>query len=381
MAAADYRFITHWRLNASVKEVTDILGDAERLPEWWPSVYLDVRVLSPGEASGVGKQVALYTKGWLPYTLHWQFRVTAVSATGFALAAEGDFEGRGVWAFEPDGDWVNITYDWNIRANKPLLRSLSSLLKPIFAMNHHWAMRQGETSLKLEVERRRLPEAQRKAIPAPPPATPSDPLQWLVDVLQSSGKGSGSAPNAAFHFDPDQVAHYEVEGWRAYYDRDWLRLLRLIVALAQAQFRITFPDSLRAAYHITRASVAWVPKTHDAALIERHLQHFYAMARRSAKLRFAVDEVAALERRYWDVHRRLVGNPDKSEFVQTMTALHAAVFGLSEDEARESAGLRVEANNVLDTITGQTSPDPARDWQRCEELLTQCYRSVREKMA
>lgn len=67
-----------------------------------------------------------------------------------------------------------------------------------------------------------------------------------------------------FQFDPSSVAYFEVEGWKAYYDRAWLKLLRLIVALAQAQFRIPFPISLAAAYDITRASIAWVPKDHDA---------------------------------------------------------------------------------------------------------------------
>ncbi|MBA3874334.1 MAG: hypothetical protein H0X30_34825 [Anaerolineae bacterium] len=47
-----------------------------------------------------------------------------------------------------------------------------------------------------------------------------------------------------FEFDPAQVAHYEVEGWKAYYDRAWLKLLRLVVALAQEQFHIPFPISL-----------------------------------------------------------------------------------------------------------------------------------------
>jgi len=36
-----------------------------------------------------------------------------------------------------------------------------------------------------------------------------------------------------FQFNPEQVAHYEVEGWKAYYDHAWLKLLHLVVALAQ----------------------------------------------------------------------------------------------------------------------------------------------------
>jgi len=49
---------------------------------------------------------------------------------------------------------VNLTYDWRIRAEKPLLRWLSPLLKPLFAANHRWAMAQGERSLARELARR-----------------------------------------------------------------------------------------------------------------------------------------------------------------------------------------------------------------------------------
>lgn len=180
----------------------------------------------------------------------------------------------------------------------------------------------------------------------------------------------------ATRFDPAAVAYYEVEGWKAYYDHAWLKLLRLIVSLAQAQFRIPFPQSLVAAYHITRASVAWVPKEHQPDVILQHLRQFYTLARRYSGLQFDVDRAAALELEYWDVHRRLVRQPDKTDFVNTMTQLHAVVFGVSEADARESAKLRVEANNVLDTITGKTSPDPEGDWLRCRDLLVACYTSV-----
>ena len=75
MSANAYHFISHWRVEGTVKEVSDILGDAASLPRWWPSVYLAVKVLEPGRADGVGKVVELHTKGWLPYTLQ-RCRVT-----------------------------------------------------------------------------------------------------------------------------------------------------------------------------------------------------------------------------------------------------------------------------------------------------------------
>ena len=185
---------------------------------------------------------------------------------------------------------------------------------------------------------------------------------------------------STFRFDPAAVAHYEVEGWKAYYDRAWLKLLGLVAALARAQFRIPLLQSWLAAYYITRASVAWVPKDHDEAAITRYLAKFYALARRYAGLTFDVAQAAALEAEYWDVHRRLVGQMDKTAFVDTMTRLHAVVFGLGEAQTRESAALRVEANNVLDTITGRTSDDPTRDWLRCERLLRECYESLANAM-
>jgi hypothetical protein len=182
MATNDYHFITDWRVRATVDEVFEILSDAEGFARWWPSVYLDVRVLKKGNEQGIGKRVSLYTKGWLPYTLRWEFEVTESSANGFSLAADGDFVGRGIWTFVQDGEWVNITYDWKIEANKPLLKTFSFMLKPLFSMNHEWAMRQGEISLDLEL-RRRHAQSSDAAIPAPPPATPNEPLRWLGFAL------------------------------------------------------------------------------------------------------------------------------------------------------------------------------------------------------
>ena len=171
-ATNDYHFITVWRVESTIDEVSTIIGDATDLVRWWPSVYLDVKVLEPGDERGLGKVVSLYTKGWLPYTLRWDFRVTEVRTDGFTLVATGDFDGRGIWTFEQDGSWVNITYDWKIKAEKPLLRYFSFIMKPIFSANHRWAMGKGEESLKLEIARRHAASADELArIPAPPQPT------------------------------------------------------------------------------------------------------------------------------------------------------------------------------------------------------------------
>ena len=120
MAKNEYHFVTHWQVEGDVQEVSDILEDVPSLARWWPSVYLDVNILEPGDERGVGKVVSLYTKGWLPYRLRWQFRVTESRAPyGSTLEAWGDFKGRGIRTLEQGGPMVDVTYDWKIRADKP----------------------------------------------------------------------------------------------------------------------------------------------------------------------------------------------------------------------------------------------------------------------
>jgi hypothetical protein len=182
----------------------------------------------------------------------------------------------------------------------------------------------------------------------------------------------------AYEFNPDQVAHFEAAGWRAYYEHAWLKMLGLLVRLNQEQFRIPFPVSWLAAYYVVRASAAWVAKDHDRQQVTAWLERFYRIARRYSGLRFDVTRAAVLEEQYWDVHRRLSGKPDKTEFIDTMIALHSEIFGISREQARDSAELRVLANNTVDLITSKTSVDPAADWIKLEEYLRQCYRSVKE---
>lgn len=182
----EYHFITNWRIKGNVKEINEIIADASDLPRWWPSVYLESQILKKGDEQGVGSEISLYTKGYLPYTLRWQFTVAQVEPLKtIRIEAKGDFVGYGIWTFQADGDYVNIKYDWNIQAEKPLLRNLTFLLRPIFSANHHWAMAMGESSLKLELARRHAASDEERAkLPAPPPPTPNSMLGFLGLLLR-----------------------------------------------------------------------------------------------------------------------------------------------------------------------------------------------------
>ena len=180
--------------------------------------------------------------------------------------------------------------------------------------------------------------------------------------------------------DAARLAELEAGGWRAYYDRNWPRVIKLMVQLNQEQFHIPFPLSVVAALHIARASIAWAPVDNTPEETRKHLRRYYRVARRWSEFQFAPDKAADLELAYWIEHRRLSGKPDKAPFIEAMTALHAELFGLPADRARESAERRVAANNTVDLITSGTSSNPEADWRQLEEDLRQAYRSINREL-
>ena len=171
---SEYHFVTVWRVPGTIAEVKDVLGNADTLPEWWPAVYLTVTRIEEGGPDLVGSVNRLHTKGWLPYTLTWDLKLTEpITDAGFAIEAIGDLSGTGLWTFEQDGPEVVITYDWRVAASKPLLRRLAWLLRPAFEANHVWAMAKGEESLGSRCAgggRRRTRNAAGSRLPRRPPS-------------------------------------------------------------------------------------------------------------------------------------------------------------------------------------------------------------------
>ncbi len=182
-------------------------------------------------------------------------------------------------------------------------------------------------------------------------------------------------------FRPDRVAYFEAEGWRAYYDRKWPRLLKLMVGICHEQFSMPWLKALEGAYYVTRASVAWVPLDHDERKVLHYYEAFYRQARRYSGLVFDTKRVAELELRYNDEHRRLIGQQDKQPLLDTLIGLHALLFALPESEVRESAEWRLKALNTVDGITQHTSTDVESDWRKLEDELRHCYRSIAEASA
>lgn len=182
-------------------------------------------------------------------------------------------------------------------------------------------------------------------------------------------------------FEPDQLAEYEAKSWEAYYRRDWLKFLWLITKLGQKQFKFPLGRAIQAAYYIVRASAEWAKPVNNQVKVQKYLKLYYRLARRYSDMVFDPDKVAGLELAYWEVHRRLVDQADKTEYVEVMTQLHSAIFGLTPEQARPSAEARVLASNTVDAIVKRTSTDLNADWARLRENLKKCYNSVKEEAA
>jgi len=154
--ANEYRFVTRWLLATTPDELFDVLDNPVDYVRWWPSVWLRAEVLDRGGSDGVGRRVRFHSRGRLPYMLRWIAETTAVSRPDrIAVRASGDFNGSGEWTVHAvDPSLTEATYVWAITATKPLLKSLSPLLRPLFEWNHRWAMSRGEESLREELKRR-----------------------------------------------------------------------------------------------------------------------------------------------------------------------------------------------------------------------------------
>ncbi len=149
-----YHFITRWRFEASPERAFELIRKPLEFPRWWGTVYLKVEQIDPGDKDDVGAKVrSIPRAGCLIGCDGIQRLQLAARPSNLALRATGDFEGRGVWTLQRDGRFTNLTFDWELTAEKPLLRYLSFLLRPLFEWNHRWATEQGRIGFEEELKR------------------------------------------------------------------------------------------------------------------------------------------------------------------------------------------------------------------------------------
>ncbi|MDQ3943228.1 MAG: alpha/beta fold hydrolase [Actinomycetota bacterium] len=161
MPANTYRFVEHWWVpGASPDEVYEVISDPRLLPRWWKDVYLESRPLGEWTEPRVGNRTRVKARGFLPYRLNFILETTALEPGRLVeVKTIGDFVGvwRATISSEPDGTRVDI--DWRVTVEKPLIRFLSPVLKPLFAWNHYWTTPRGEAGLRTYLREHGEPKA------------------------------------------------------------------------------------------------------------------------------------------------------------------------------------------------------------------------------
>ncbi len=137
--ASEYVFLDEWDVDAPQQEVFMALADATTYPDWWKPVYIEVEADGPPE---VGRSSKQHFRGMLPYTLRMTSEIVRYEPPReFEISAVGDLTGRGVWTLSEAMDGrVHVRFDWRVIADRPLLRYLTPLLRPIFRRNHDWSV-------------------------------------------------------------------------------------------------------------------------------------------------------------------------------------------------------------------------------------------------
>lgn len=147
--AHEYHFYDRWLIPVPIEQVWESITHSEHYTRWWGKVYDEVEKHSEGDQNGVGARTRVKVHGPLPYRLG--FMVESVCAERpyvLVVKTKGDLVGTGVWRLRSVEGGTEVGYDWRPRAEFPLVRLLSPLLKPLFRYNHDWCMRQGEIGLR-----------------------------------------------------------------------------------------------------------------------------------------------------------------------------------------------------------------------------------------
>jgi len=144
-----YIFRDDWRFPFPPYVVWPHIVTATEYPAWWGRVYAEVRPLNEIPPDQVGSTMAVTARGRLPYRIRFTGTVTRVEPPfRLGLVATGDLTGEGLWELNEIADGTDIVFHWTVRADKPLIRLLSPILRPLFAWNHRWTMQVGEAALR-----------------------------------------------------------------------------------------------------------------------------------------------------------------------------------------------------------------------------------------
>jgi uncharacterized protein YndB with AHSA1/START domain len=147
---SNYRFLTHWRFEASSQRVWEVLTDMEKLPLWWESFEKAIP-RNPDRQAEPGGIMDCVVRGSRFYALRFSLEIVEWNApVCLKLRAKGDLEGIGEWRLSERNGATEVDYLWEVRLTRPLLAWLGRWrpVRRYLENNHERVMRQGDERLK-----------------------------------------------------------------------------------------------------------------------------------------------------------------------------------------------------------------------------------------
>ena len=185
--------------------------------------------------------------------------------------------------------------------------------------------------------------------------------------------------NPIHNFDPHKVAHYEKENYVAYYQKDWLKLFRVSVAMVQEAFALSWLQAVYGAYLVARAEIAAAPfPDNDIPLAEAYMQRFYQFIRKIHQEDFDPALAAKLDVNWWVIHRRLFGKAENRELVDAVACLYEQVYGAESEKFKEAAYQRAMGMLYSDLWVNAGKPAGSPLLVQEEEALYQGYKALKE---
>ena len=137
-----YRFETIWKVRCSPERAFRVLRELPKYPEWWPEVR---EVAGDGD---LGVKVTI--RATLPYSLTFDMQQKVIDEKSGTLEANmsGDLEGSSRWRIAPSGEFCLLAFQEEVRMNKPMLRWLAPIARPVFKFNHSLMMSHGQRGLE-----------------------------------------------------------------------------------------------------------------------------------------------------------------------------------------------------------------------------------------
>jgi hypothetical protein len=185
--------------------------------------------------------------------------------------------------------------------------------------------------------------------------------------------------NPIRNMDPRKLARYEKENYVAYYQKDWLKLMRVSVGMVKESFGLSLWQAVYGAYLIARAEVAFAPfPNNNLPLAEAYVRRFYQFVKTIHREDFDVERAAQLEVRWWVIHRSLFGNPENRELVDALACLYEEIYGADAEQFREAAFLRAKGMLYSDLWVNEGKPEDSPLLVQEEQALYQAYKALKE---